>query len=435
MRAKTFIYLFLVFNFLYLDILGSWVSLHFGTNRPVQTIYIDSLNGKIYIGGEFYEADSTRANAIAVWDGLRWDSVGSGAKYGLYNYAITSYQGLIYSDGFFSTNLYNVSGKFNNGLWDTLGIGVNSHIHQFKEFNGELWASGMFNSAGGDSCLMLAKYDGFNWTCMNFPYIIGGRIEDFIFFNNTLICGGLFQDSTYNNIGISYFNGTQFEVLGHRLYGSIAGVHSMAIFHNELYIAGYFLSSSGNEGNHIMRWDGTAWYDVGGGTDNEIYALKVHNDELYVGGVFEYAGGVYTGNLAKWNGTNWLQVTPSIISPVVYDIQFHNDEIYIGGAFRFIDSIPVNYIAKYSLHTGIEDLQLNNQLSVYPNPSTNKLNIEINSGTIQKISIYDLTGKLIKTISTNTSKQELDISTLSPGLYFLDAVSDQRTFRKRFVKN
>ncbi|MBK8585827.1 MAG: hypothetical protein IPN88_10530 [Bacteroidetes bacterium] len=42
----------------------------------------------------------------------------------------------------------------------------------------------------------------------------------------------------------------------------------------------------GNEGNHIMRWDGTTWYDVGGGTDNEIFTLNVYNDELYVGGTF-----------------------------------------------------------------------------------------------------------------------------------------------------
>ena len=104
---------------------------------------------------------------------------------------------------------------------------------------------------------------------------------------------------------------------------------------------------------------------------------------------------------------------------------------------------PVNHIAKWvggnyvdscQSTIGIDEFSFSN-INLFPNPASNKLFIETNSGTIQKISIYDLTGKLIKTISTNTSKQELDISTLSPGLYFLDAVSDQRTFRKRFVKN
>jgi hypothetical protein len=404
-------------------------------NQAVQTIYIDSTYNKIYAGGGFYEADSIRTNSIAVWDGFKWDSVGTGVRYGQYNRAITTFQGLIYSDGYFSPRGYNRGGKFNNVSWDTLGFGVDAQIYQLKEINGELWLSGQFTMAGGSACNMLAKYDGSNWSCMNFPYRIGGRVEDLLIYNNTIVIGGGYSDSAGYSVGISYFDGMQFRILGHPLYGSIAGIHEMVVYRGELYIAGFFLSSAGNEGNHIMRWDGSAWYDVGGGTDNEIYALSVFNDELYAGGVFEYAGGVHTGNLAKWNGTNWSQVTPSIISPAVFDIQFYNDEIYIGGGFRFIDSIPVNYIAKYALHTGIEDLQLNSQLSVYPNPSTNKLNIEIHSGNIQKISIYDLAGKMIKTISCQSSKQEIDISMLSPGLYFLDAISDQRTFRKRFVKN
>ncbi|MBK8585826.1 MAG: T9SS type A sorting domain-containing protein [Bacteroidetes bacterium] len=54
---------------------------------------------------------------------------------------------------------------------------------------------------------------------------------------------------------------------------------------------------------------------------------------------------------------------------------------------------------------------------------------------MKEIRLYELTGKQVRSISCNSSIQELDISTLSPGLYFLDAISDQRTFRKRFVKN
>jgi len=414
---------------------SGWEPLHYGMDAYVQTIYIDSVNSKVYAGGYFHYADSIRANNIAAWDGVKWDSVGSGIQHSLYNFAITNYQGLLYSDGWFtSTQFPNFGGRYSNSVWDTLGFGVNGPIYQIKEINGELFFSGQFSQAGGSSCLMLAKYDGTNWSCLNFPYEVGGRVEDFLLYNDTLILGGVYDD-IQGGVNVSYFDGINFQILGHRIYGSIAGIHAMTIYNGDLYVGGYFLSSAGNEGNHIMRWDGTTWYDVGGGTDNEIFTLNVYNDELYVGGVFEYAGGVHTGNLAKWDGANWSQVTPSIISSVIYDIQFYNDEIYIGGAFRYVDSIPVNFIAKYALHTGINDLQTNNQLSVYPNPSANKLNIEISAGNIQKITIYDLTGKQIRTISCNTSKQEIDISTLSPGLYFLDAICDQLTFRKRFIKN
>ena len=84
---------------------------------------------------------------------------------------------------------------------------------------------------------------------------------------------------------------------------------------------------------------------------------------------------------------------------------------------------------------GLDEVLVNDLIDLFPNPSEDRLDIEINSGYIQKFSIWDLTGKLIKTISCNNSKLEIDVSNLSPGIYFLNGTSDQGTFRKRFVKN
>ncbi|MBK8585136.1 MAG: T9SS type A sorting domain-containing protein [Bacteroidetes bacterium] len=84
---------------------------------------------------------------------------------------------------------------------------------------------------------------------------------------------------------------------------------------------------------------------------------------------------------------------------------------------------------------GVDEMGIDDLIEIFPNPTTDKLTIEINSGYIQKFSIWDLTGKLIKTISCNNSKVEIDVSTLAPGIYFLTGTSDQGAFRKRFVKN
>jgi hypothetical protein len=415
---------------------AGWQSLNYGMDQYVQTIYIDSGNNKIYAGGYFQYADSINVKNIAIWDGTKWDSLGAGDQGSLYCMSITSYQGQIYADGRFGGSQFaNFGGKFNQTNWDTLGFGVNGNLIQMKEINNELWVSGQFYKVDDDSCKMLAKYDGANWTCLNFPYEIGGRIEDFLIYNDTLVCGGLFSDSTNYHVGISYFNGSQFQILGHRLYGAIAGVHSMVIFRGELYIAGYFLASAGNEGNHIMRWDGSSWHDVGGGVDDEIYVLNVYNDELYAGGVFQNAGGVHTGNLAKWNGTTWSAVTSSIISPIIYDIQFYRDEIYIGGAFRYIDSINVNFIAKHALNTNVNELSNDVQLKVYPVPASEQLTVEITKSIIQRINVKDVSGKLIKSNSCYAAKIEIDIAAFASGIYFIEAISEQGTYRKKFVKN
>ncbi|MBK6988036.1 MAG: T9SS type A sorting domain-containing protein [Bacteroidetes bacterium] len=84
---------------------------------------------------------------------------------------------------------------------------------------------------------------------------------------------------------------------------------------------------------------------------------------------------------------------------------------------------------------GVDEMGIDDLIEIFPNPTTDKLTIEINSSYIQKISICNLTGKLIKTISCNNSNLEIDVSNLSPGIYFLNGTSDQGTFRKRFVKN
>lgn len=82
----------------------------------------------------------------------------------------------------------------------------------------------------------------------------------------------------------------------------------------------------------------------------------------------------------------------------------------------------------------IDDLNIDDLIELYPNPAASKLNIEIASGLIQEIVIYDLTGKLVQKISTNIAQLEIDISNLTCGLYFLSGLSEERTFRKRFVK-
>ena len=232
------------------------------------------------------------------------------------------------------------------------------------------------------------------------------------------------------------YNGTSFSSFG--LGGLAQGsdnVNSIVEYNNELYIGGSFSTASGSIGNNIMRWDGILMKPLLGGMNGSVSRMRVYPDGLYVCGAFNMADTVIASGIAKWNGSNWERVIPNTTNLLISDFLIRGNELYITGSFSEINSIIVNNIAKYILGTGINDSQINNQLSVYPNPSANKLNIEINSGIIQKTSIYNLTGKLIKSIPCNTPKQELDISTLSPGLYFLDVVSDQRTFRKRFVKN
>ncbi len=83
----------------------------------------------------------------------------------------------------------------------------------------------------------------------------------------------------------------------------------------------------------------------------------------------------------------------------------------------------------------VDELNIDDLIELYPNPSSNKLTVEISSGQFQKIAILDPTGKLVREIYCGNSRTEIDVSVLPKGLYFVNGLSHERMFRKRFVKN
>jgi len=130
--------------------------------------------------------------------------------------------------------------------------------------------------------------------------------------------------------------------------GSACGVIALAVYNAELYVAGYFTNVAGVQTNHIAKWNGTAWSDVGGGVDNTCNALCVYNGELYAGGQFTTAGGVPANQIAKWNGTVWSAVGTTGMNNKVDAFAVYNAELYAGGYFSTADGIPCSNIAKWN---------------------------------------------------------------------------------------
>jgi len=71
-------------------------------------------------------------------------------------------------------------------------------------------------------------------------------------------------------------------------------------------------------------------------------------------------------------------------------------------------------------------------LSIYPNPVTNKLTIGNNEIKINTISILNITGGVVKTTTENTNV--IDVSNLTKGIYFVQIHTDNGLVRKKFVK-
>jgi len=77
------------------------------------------------------------------------------------------------------------------------------------------------------------------------------------------------------------------------------------------------------------------------------------------------------------------------------------------------------------------DNQTLTNISIYPNPTNNKLFIQ---GLLNptKISVYNVLGMLVL---SNTISSEIDINDLQSGIYIIKIVDEQKEIIRKFIKN
>ncbi|MCI0631831.1 MAG: hypothetical protein L0Y44_14385 [Phycisphaerales bacterium] len=79
------------------------------------------------------------------------------------------------------------------------------------------------------------------------------------------------------------------------------------------YAAASFTLSGGTAVNRIVRWTGSVWEPMGdgvpgGGFNNTVFALRSSGGYLYAAGAFTSADGQNADHIARWDGSAWEQV-------------------------------------------------------------------------------------------------------------------------------
>ncbi len=75
-------------------------------------------------------------------------------------------------------------------------------------------------------------------------------------------------------------------------------------------------------------------------------------------------------------------------------------------------------------------------IKIFPNPSNNILNVDFpDFANEAEILFYDVLGKLVFNMNTFSSKNSIDISVLSKGVYFLKISSNKNSKTFKFIKN
>ncbi|MCQ2284384.1 MAG: fibronectin type III domain-containing protein [Bacteroidales bacterium] len=86
--------------------------------------------------------------------------------------------------------------------------------------------------------------------------------------------------------------------------------------------------------------------------------------------------------------------------------------------------------------TGVDEYIISNNISLYPNPASNYVDVRVDNEEIQisELAVYDVYGKLLRTINVTENPTRIDISDLSDGMYFVRIISNKGMATKPFVK-
>jgi hypothetical protein len=116
------------------------------------------------------------------------------------------------------------------------------------------------------------------------------------------------------------------------------------------------------------------------------------------------------------------------------------DEDYNGNNNPMDDDTNSNGIADFleeSVALSLtEESQLKRAISIYPNPAINVININnLSTFSIDNFKIFTINGSLIKELKNSDSYQNIDVSQLQSGVYFISIEVNNQKLNYKFIKN
>ncbi len=281
-----------------------------------------------------------------------WAPLGSGLNNTLHGLAFDA-NGNLYASGLFLT-AGGISAKriakWDGTSWSALGSGLNQISDDVVvDANGNVYTGGIFSNAGGVPVNKIAKWDGSNWSALGLG--VNGRCQALaVDGNGNLYAGGLFvfaggAPANY----IAKWDGTSWSPLGS---GLGHWVDDIDIDQNgNVYVVGRFTTAGGSPASRVAKWDGTSWSALGSGVNGDCTEVEVDaNGNVYVAGSFTTAGGVPASRVAKWDGTSWSALGSGLTGGFSFtgglDVDAYGN-VYVGGGFFNAGGSPANRIAKW----------------------------------------------------------------------------------------
>lgn len=397
-------------------------SLGKGVNGPVYALAGDAAGKKLFVAGNFTQADGSIAcnNIVSV--------------------------------------TYNENDIFTN-TFSTMGDGLNGPVYTLFKDGNDLYAGGSFNHSGTTTVYNISKWDGEKWNALG---QLNGTVYAICKYNNMLFAGGdfAFMYNCQTFVNIAYWNGTMWKPVCNAINGI---VKALTVYDNKIIAGGTFTAvKSGVDSfttNHLLAFDGQTISTIGNGVSANVRSLESASGKLYAGGDLKqhetdtnYFGIKWYDHFWGWQGdylnqiyhygiggsiTNVNSISNHYIAGKlsggamyrsvntgyydeyddlslkpfastngeVFAILSLGKRVFHGGSFSAVYSglstggswsYPAGNIAVWDPdYVGINTVQPGtNRFTLYPNPTISNTTIE-SCNMIRKIHVYDCSGKLV----------------------------------------
>ncbi len=427
----------------------TWYALANGTSDYTYTVCADTNLNMMYAGGAFVIANGLTSNFAAKWNGSVWDNLGMdmGSNYSMIGtsdtvksycvYNNTLYVGgkFLQAEGFTAKHI----AKYNGVDFSNVGTGTNRDVLAMAVYNGDLYAGGKFDSAGGVSCNHIAKWDGTSWTPVGSG--LNNEVRALYVWNNNLYAGGLFDSAgTVACSRIAKWDGSNWTALGTGIttdtsmtnQGLTAAVNAIGSYGNELFVGGMFHTAGGNADTNLAKWNGTFWSGIGtfgNNTGDYVGSICTYLGNLFVGGSFITANADTVHNIAKWDGNLITDLLHGSNGPIV-SMTVMGGALFVGGHFTGVGTINAFNVARWAEPAGINEINDNISVSIYPNPANESIQIIINDRS-SLVKIKDVLGNTI----LSTYDRNLSVKNLAQGIYMVE-ISNAKGIQKmvKFIK-
>ena len=194
-------------------------------------------------------------------------------------------------------------------------------------------------------------------------------------------------------------------------------------------------------------------YTVTFNVHTDLIAGNVSADGIYIGGGFvggndalllddSDGDGIWSGSMSlpaagghftilNGNCSDW-SCKEDISGQACADPGNYNDRNNLLGGFTQDTTLNLQFGSCDTPGTGIT--QLDNKLSVFPNPSNGIINIQ-STYKLNSVNIYNMIGNLVMVRNISSNQAILNIETLTNGVYFLEVISyDGSVINTKFIK-